>query len=73
MVAVRNSGNKHVRARPAPRHRPRHVTRAPNDTDATDVQAMLDAGYEKRQVLAITVYVALRVAFSTVNDARRPT
>lgn len=47
----------------------RRVTRAPNATDATDVRALLDAGYDKRQVLAITIYVALRLAFSTVNDA----
>ena len=28
-----------------------------------------DAGYDDAQVLAITAYVALRIAFSTVNDA----
>ena len=29
----------------------------------------LDAGYDDRQIFAITMFVALRLAFSTVNDA----
>lgn len=47
----------------------RKVTREPNRTDAADVQALRDAGYDDAQIFAITVFVALRLAFSTVNDA----
>jgi uncharacterized peroxidase-related enzyme len=47
----------------------RQVTRDPNATAAADVQALRDAGYDDTQIFAITVFVALRIAFSTVNDA----
>jgi SAM-dependent methyltransferase/alkylhydroperoxidase family enzyme len=47
----------------------RRVTRDPNSTAAEDVQALRDAGFDDEQIFAITVYVALRIAFSTVNDA----
>ncbi|MDQ3485407.1 MAG: hypothetical protein M3445_08370 [Actinomycetota bacterium] len=47
----------------------RQVTRDPNATGAGDVQALRDAGYADPQIFAITVFVALRMAFSTVNDA----
>jgi alkylhydroperoxidase family enzyme len=47
----------------------RQVTRDPNATTAGDVQALRDAGYAEAQILAITAFVALRLAFSTVNDA----
>jgi SAM-dependent methyltransferase/alkylhydroperoxidase family enzyme len=47
----------------------RRVTRAPNSTAAADVQALRDAGFVDEQIFAITVYIALRIAFSTVNDA----
>jgi alkylhydroperoxidase family enzyme len=47
----------------------RRVTRDPNSTAAADVQALRDAGFDDEQIFAITVYVALRIAFSTVNDA----
>lgn len=47
----------------------RLITRDPNATSATDVQALRDAGYDDAQIFSITVYVALRIAFSTVNDA----
>jgi hypothetical protein len=33
------------------------------------VQALRDVGFDDRQVFAITVYAATRLAFSTVNDA----
>jgi hypothetical protein len=45
------------------------VAADPNATTADDVQALRDAGFDDRQIFAITSYVALRVAFSTVNDA----
>ena len=41
----------------------------PNGTDSGDVQALRDAGFEDAQIFGITLYVALRIAFSTVNDA----
>jgi hypothetical protein len=47
----------------------RKVASEPNETRATDVQALRDAGYDDAEIFAITVFVALRVAFSTVNDA----
>jgi SAM-dependent methyltransferase/alkylhydroperoxidase family enzyme len=40
-----------------------------NAIAADDVQALRDAGLEDSQIFAITAFVALRVAFSTVNDA----
>jgi alkylhydroperoxidase family enzyme len=47
----------------------RQLVRDPNGTRAADVEALREAGYDDAQILAITVYVALRIAFSTVNDA----
>jgi alkylhydroperoxidase family enzyme len=47
----------------------RKVARDPNGTSAADVQALRDAGFDDEQIFAITVYVALRIALSTVNDA----
>jgi alkylhydroperoxidase family enzyme len=47
----------------------RKVAGDPNATTAADVQELRDAGFDDRQIFAITVYVAARLAFSTVNDA----
>ena len=47
----------------------RNVVTDPNSTTPTDVQALRDAGLNDEQIFAITTFVALRVAFSTVNDA----
>lgn len=47
----------------------RKVTQDPNATTADDVAALRAAGFDDDQVLAVTAYVALRIAFSTVNDA----
>ena len=47
----------------------RQVVRSPNATTSHDVQDLRDAGFDERQILGITLYVALRLAFSTVNDA----
>lgn len=47
----------------------RAVTEDPNAVDGDDVAALRTAGFTDEQVLALTVYVALRLAFSTVNDA----
>ena len=47
----------------------RLVATDPNAIDADDVQALRDAGFDDPQIFAITAFVALRLAFSTVNDA----
>ncbi len=47
----------------------RRVAGDANATTAADVQDLRDAGFDDMQVFAITVYVAARLAFSTVNDA----
>lgn len=47
----------------------RKVVRDPNATTHADVQELRDAGFDDAQIFAITVFVALRLAFSTVNDA----
>jgi hypothetical protein len=47
----------------------RRVTRDPNGTSAEDVQELRDAGFSDADIFAMTVYVALRIALSTVNDA----
>lgn len=47
----------------------RQVVRDPNATTAADVAALRAAGLGDREVFEATVLVALRLAFSTVNDA----
>lgn len=47
----------------------RKVARAPNGTTAEDVQQLRDAGFTDPQIFTMTALVALRLAFSTVNDA----
>lgn len=47
----------------------RTVARNPNGTTIDDVQALRDAGFDDGRIFAITVFVALRLSFSTVNDA----
>jgi uncharacterized peroxidase-related enzyme len=47
----------------------RKVARDPNATTPADIQALRDAGFDDGQIFAITTFVALRLAFSTVNDA----
>lgn len=47
----------------------RKVARDPNATTAADVQEMRDAGFDDAQIFGFTVFVALRGAFSTINDA----
>jgi alkylhydroperoxidase family enzyme len=47
----------------------RRVTRDPNGITEADVLRLRAAGFDDDQVFAITGYVALRLAFSTVNDA----
>ncbi|HJR91912.1 MAG TPA: hypothetical protein VJ938_05695 [Acidimicrobiia bacterium] len=47
----------------------RRVTDDPGSTSEADVEALRQAGFDDQQIFAMTVYVALRIAFSTVNDA----
>jgi len=47
----------------------RRVSRDPNAATADDVDALRALGYDDQQIFAITLFVALRLAFSTVNDA----
>ncbi len=47
----------------------RLVATNPNSISAEDVQALRDAGFDDSQIFVITAFVALRLAFSTVNDA----
>jgi alkylhydroperoxidase family enzyme len=47
----------------------RLVARDPNAIAADDVQALRDAGFDDARIFAITLFVALRLAFSSVNDA----
>ena len=47
----------------------RRLARDPNATTAADVQSLRDAGFDDAQIFAVSVFVALRIAFSTVNDA----
>lgn len=47
----------------------RKVARDPNGTSRSDVQALREVGFTDAEIFAITVFVALRLAFSTVNDA----
>ena len=47
----------------------RRLARDPNSTTAADVQSLRDAGFDDAQIFAMSVFVALRIAFSTVNDS----
>jgi uncharacterized peroxidase-related enzyme len=47
----------------------RKVIRDPNATTPADIQALRDSGLDDGQIFAITAFVALRLAFATVNDA----
>jgi alkylhydroperoxidase family enzyme len=47
----------------------RKIADDPNSTSADDVQALRDAGFTDEQIFAITTFVGLWLAFSTINDA----
>jgi uncharacterized peroxidase-related enzyme len=47
----------------------RKVATDPNATTPADIQALRDAGLDDGQIFAITSFVALRLAFSTINDS----
>ena len=47
----------------------RKVARDPNATTPADIAALHDCGLDDGQIFAITTFVALRLAFSTINDS----
>ncbi|GAA1013244.1 hypothetical protein Aple_053370 [Acrocarpospora pleiomorpha] len=47
----------------------RKLARDPNRTTEADIQELRDVGIGDDKIFAMTVFVALRLAFSTVNDA----
>ena len=47
----------------------RDVTLRPNDVGPDDLDRLRVVGFDDAQILAITLFVGLRLAFSTVNDA----
>jgi alkylhydroperoxidase family enzyme len=47
----------------------RRLAGDPNRATTADVTALRDVGYDDAQILAITAYVSLRIAFSAVNDS----
>jgi hypothetical protein len=47
----------------------RKVARDPNATTPADIQVLRDCGLDDGQIFAITSFAALRLAFSTINDA----
>ncbi len=47
----------------------RKIARNPNATSDADIQVLREAGFSDSQIFAITVFVALRIAFACVNDA----
>lgn len=47
----------------------RKVARDPNATTQADIAALRDSGLDDGQIFAITAFVALRLAFSTINDS----
>jgi uncharacterized peroxidase-related enzyme len=47
----------------------RRVVREPNETTAGDVDRLRAAGLTDEEIFNATVFIAFRIAFSTVNDA----
>jgi uncharacterized peroxidase-related enzyme len=47
----------------------RKVATDPNATTPADVEVLREAGLDDGQIFAVTTFVALRLAFSTINDA----
>ena len=47
----------------------RLLARDPNSITSDDVERLRDAGFDDGQIFAVTAFVALRLAFATVNDA----
>jgi ubiquinone/menaquinone biosynthesis C-methylase UbiE/alkylhydroperoxidase family enzyme len=50
-------------------HWARRATEDPSAATPADLKELRTAGYDDRQIAAITFFVGLRIAFATVNDA----
>jgi uncharacterized peroxidase-related enzyme len=68
-AAIREDGNGLAVEEKAMAAWARKVVQDPNGVTEADVQALRDAGFDDSQIFAVTSFVALRLAFSTVNDA----
>jgi uncharacterized peroxidase-related enzyme len=47
----------------------RKIAKNPNATTLADIRALRDCALDDEQIFAITAFVALRLAFSTINDS----
>jgi uncharacterized peroxidase-related enzyme len=47
----------------------RKVVNSPNDTSPADIELLRKAGFSDKEILEATAFIAMRLAFSTVNDA----
>ncbi len=47
----------------------RRIARAPRSATTADVDELLRVGFDRPQILRLTLFIALRIAFSTVNGA----
>jgi len=47
----------------------RRVVRDPNGTTEADVEQLRQVGFDDREIFEATTWIALRLAFSTINDA----
>jgi uncharacterized peroxidase-related enzyme len=47
----------------------RQLVRDPNGTSLTDIERLREVGLGDREIFEATTFIALRLAFSTVNDA----
>ena len=47
----------------------RKVVKDPNATTPAEIQQLRDSGLDDGQIFAVTVFAALRLAFSTINDS----
>ena len=47
----------------------RHVVHDPNATTEADVDRLRDAGFNDQEIFEATTWIALRLAFSTINGA----
>jgi alkylhydroperoxidase family enzyme len=47
----------------------RQLVKDPNATTVEQVDALRAVGYDDRQIFAITLFVSLRLAYATINDA----
>jgi alkylhydroperoxidase family enzyme len=45
------------------------VARDPQSTTRGDLDGLVEAGFDQQQILSLTLFITLRIAFSTVNGA----